>query len=91
MAKNKSSEKEIKSARKLNRQMVEQRLEDSFSDLKTIVGKNRFAQTIKKAGKLITANLSKKTFEQLRKVKEENFNTGNQPNSEAHAAINDLP
>ena len=91
MAKSKETEKQSISVKKLNRQLIEQRLEEAFADIKAIAGKKKFEESIRKAGKLINSGISKKTFEKLRKTKEDDLHQGTEMAGVAHTSINDLP
>lgn len=75
MAKKKTKTAEKVPEKKLNRLLIEQKLEEALSDLKSFVGKKKFEKRIKKAGKLINDGFSKKALDSLRKVKE-NGNPG---------------
>lgn len=91
MAKTKIKEKSSPSTKKLNRQLIEHRLEEAFADFKEVAGKKKFEQSLRKAGKLINSSLSKKAFEKLRKEKENAPHIDREVMGVSHTSINDLP
>lgn len=64
------------SDKKLNRLLIEQKLEEALSDLKLTVGKKRFQKNIRKAGRLLYKGFSKKTLDNFRKSTQTNDSTG---------------
>ncbi|MEO6000856.1 MAG: hypothetical protein ABIN89_28675 [Chitinophagaceae bacterium] len=76
MAKKKSKGKEKIPAKKLNRVLIEQKLEEAFSEFKTIMGEKKFQQHIRKAGKLLNKDFSKKDLDNLRKLKDASNSAG---------------
>ncbi len=56
------------SDKKLNRLLLEQKLEEALSDLKLTVGKKRFEKNIRKAGRLLYNGFSKRTLDNFRKA-----------------------
>lgn len=56
------------SDKKLNRLLIEQKLEEALSDLKLTVGKKKFEKSIRKAGRILYNGFSKKTLDNFRKA-----------------------
>lgn len=90
MAKSKETAKDTLSVKKLNRQLIEHRLEEALADLKAVAGKKKFQQSIRKAGKLINSRFPKKTFDKLRKAKETTSYQSAEHVGDSQS-INDLP
>jgi hypothetical protein len=67
MAKDKTKTDEKVPDKKLNRLLIEQKVGESLSDLKSLVSKKEFEQGIKKAAKQLTRNFSKKSLDNFRK------------------------
>jgi len=67
MAKNKTKTGEKVPGKKLNRLLVEEKLESAFSELKPLVSKKKFDEAIKKASKSLNKDFSKKSLDNFRK------------------------
>lgn len=70
MAKRNNSAEEKQSGKKLNRKMIENKLDEAFSDFKPHIGKKTFEKYIKKAAKLMSKGFPKKAQDALRTVNE---------------------
>lgn len=70
MAKNKTQTDRKMSDKRLNRLLIEKRLQEAFSDLKSFAGTKKFEKNIRKAGKLLSNGFSKKKLDNFRKEKD---------------------
>ncbi len=71
MSKSKKNASDAKPSATLNRDQIQQKLEEALSDLKSSLGEKKFKRRIKKAGKLISNGLSKKGKSPRVKAKKE--------------------
>ena len=90
MAKKKTKGKKKIPDKKLNRLLIEQKLEEAFSELKTIVGEKKFQQRIRKAGKQLNKDFSKKALDNLRKLKDAGNSIG-EVEDDTSILIEELP
>lgn len=56
--------------KKLNRLLIEQKVGEALSDLKSLVSKKKFKQGIKKAAKMLSKDFSQKSLDNFRKQHE---------------------
>ncbi|MEP6701041.1 MAG: hypothetical protein ABJA85_06990 [Bacteroidota bacterium] len=91
MAKKKTKKAEKVPGKKLNRILIEHKLEEALSDLKSFVGKKKFERRIKKAGKLLNDGFSRKALDNLRKVKENATPAGIDVPDDTTILIEELP
>jgi hypothetical protein len=90
MAKNKTKTDGKVSDKKLNRLFIERKLEGALSDLKQLVGNKKFERSIKKAGRLLNKDLSKKSLDNFRKL-HDSIHAEQEIKEETTMLIEDLP